>query len=59
MFLAPDAVVDVLVSTAWMVVEFSTATPLTVKPAVPVTATVVPVGVKLVPVRTTGTLCPR
>ena len=59
MVLAPRAAVDVLVRVALMVVEFTTVTPLTVMPVVPVTFTVVPVVVKLVPVRTTATLSPR
>ena len=42
-----------------MVVEFTTVVPLMVRPAGPVTATVVPVVVKLVPVMTTGVAVPR
>ena len=43
-----------------MVVEFTTVTPLIVKPAAPLaTLTVVPAVVKLEPVKTTGTLRPR
>jgi hypothetical protein len=59
MVLTPGAVVDVLARVASIVVELTTVTPLIDKPVVPEMVTVVPVIVKLDPVRTTGTLAPR